>query len=137
MHFLEKLWKHRNIKLVAVERFRNCFVSEPNYHTILKVIAKSKINKNENGENAPILEISKVVLVYCNIVSDDYQQDSRVLYTFAPNKSSSQLLDISSIFFLFLKPFNSEFSYIDLWFTDQNSKPPDREYRVNINLVIN
>ena len=137
MHFLEKLWKHRNIKLVAVERFRNCFVSEPNYHTILKVIPKSKINKNENGENAPILEISKVVLVYCNIVSDDYQQDSRVLYTFAPNKSSSQLLDISPIFFLFLRPFNSEFSYIDVWFTDQNSKPPDREYRVNINLVIN
>ena len=124
---MEKLWKHRNIKLVAVERFRNCFVSEPNYHTILKVIAKSKINKNENGENAPILEISKVVLVYCNIVSDDYQQDSRVLYTFVPNKSSSQLLDISPIFFLFLKPFNSEFSYIDVWFTDQNSKPPDRE----------
>ena len=127
MHFLEKLWKHRNIKSVAVERFRNCFVSEPNYHTILKVIAKSKINKNENGENAPILEISKVVLVYCNIVSDDYQQDSRVLYTFAPNKSSSQLLDISPFFFLFLKPFNSEFSYIDVWFTDKNSKPPDRE----------
>ena len=127
MHFLEELWKHRNIKLVAVERLRNCFVSEPNYYTILKVIAKSKINKSENGENAPILEITKVVLVYCNIVSDDYQQDSRVLYTFVPNKSSSQLLDISPIFFLFLKPFNSEFSYIDVWFTDQNSKPPDRE----------
>ena len=137
MHFLEELWKHRNIKLVAVERLRNCFVLEPNYYTILKVIAKSKINKSENGENAPILEITKVVLVYCNIVSDDYQQDSRVLYTFAPNKSSSQLLDISPFFFLFLKPFNSEFSYIDVWFTDQNSKPPDREYRVNINLVIN
>ena len=105
MHFLEELWKHRNIKLVAVERLRNRFVLEPNYYTILKVIAKSKINKSENGENAPILEITKVVLVYCNIVSDDYQQDSRVLYIFVPNKSSSQLLDISPIFFFILKTF--------------------------------
>ena len=48
---------------------------------------KSKVTKNENGENVPHLEINEVVLVYCNIVNNNYQQDSRVLYTFAPNKS--------------------------------------------------
>ena len=43
---------------------------------------KSKITKDENGENVPYLEIAEVVLVHCNIVNNDYQQDSRVLYTF-------------------------------------------------------
>ena len=48
---------------------------------------KDKITKDENGENVPHLEITKVVLVHCNIVNNDYQQDSRVLYTFFSNKS--------------------------------------------------
>ena len=56
---------------------------------------KSKVTKNENGENVPQLEISEVVLIHCNIVNNDYQQDSRVLYTFVPNKSFVQLLNIS------------------------------------------
>ena len=56
---------------------------------------KSKINKNENGKNVPHLEITEVVLVHCNIVNNDYQQDSRVLYIFVPNKSFGKLLDIS------------------------------------------
>ena len=73
---------------------------------------KSKITKNENGENVPPLEISKVLLIHCNIVSNDYQQDSGVLYTFVPNKSLCQLLDISPNNFIFLKTFYSEFSYV-------------------------
>ena len=56
---------------------------------------KSKITKDENGENVPHSEITEVVLIHCNIVNHDYQQDSRVLYTFVPNKSFGQLLDIS------------------------------------------
>ena len=56
---------------------------------------KSKTTKDKNGENVPHLEITEVVLVHCNIVNNDYQQDSRVLYTFVPNKSFGQLLDIS------------------------------------------
>ena len=56
---------------------------------------KSKITKDENGENVPHLEISEVVLIHSNIVSNNYQQDSRVLHTFIPDKSFSQLLDIS------------------------------------------
>ena len=47
---------------------------------------KSKITKDKNGENIPHLEITEVVLVQCNIVNNDYQQDSRVFYTFVPNK---------------------------------------------------
>ena len=74
---------------------------------------KNKITKDENGEKIPHLEITEVVLIHCNIVNNDYQHDSRVLYTFVPNKSFGQLLDISSKKIIFLKTFNSEFSCID------------------------
>ena len=70
---------------------------------------KSKITKDENSENVPHLEITEVVLIHCNIVNNDYQQDSRVLYTFVPNKSFGQLLDISQKKFIFLKTFYLEF----------------------------
>ena len=83
---------------------------------------ENKITKDENGENAPHLEITEVVLVHCNIVNNDYQQDLRVLYTFVPNKSFGQLLDISPKKILFLKTFDSKFSYIEVWFTDQKCK---------------
>ena len=72
---------------------------------------KSKITKYANGENVPHLEITEVVLIYCNIVNNDYQQDSRVLYTFVPNKSFGQLLDVSPKNVMFLKTLHSEFSY--------------------------
>ena len=79
----------------------------------------------------PHLEITGVVLVHCNIINNNYQQDSRVLYTFFPNKLFGQLLDISP------KRLNSEFSYIEVWFTDLNSKPLEIEDEINITLVIN
>ena len=62
---------------------------------------KCKITKDENGENVPHLEIFEVVLIHCNTVNNDYHLDSRVLYTFVPNKSFVQLLDISQKSFVF------------------------------------
>ena len=67
----------------------------------------SKITKDENGENVPHLKITEVVLIHCNIFNNDYQQDSRALYTFIPNKLFGQLLNISPKNFIFLKTFNS------------------------------
>ena len=87
--------------------------------------------------NISHLDITEVVLVHCNIANNDYQQDSRVLYTFGPNKLSGQLLGISPKNVIFLKTFNSEFSYIEAWFTGQNSKPLGMEDKTNITLVIN
>ena len=84
---------------------------------------KNKITKGENVGNRPHLEIIEVVLVHCNIVNNDYQQDSRVLYTFVPNKSFGQLLDILPKTFMLLKTFDSGFLYTAVWFTDQNFKP--------------
>ena len=62
---------------------------------------KSKINKDENSERVPRLQITGVVSIQCNIVNNDYQQDSRVAYAFVPNKSFGRLLDISSKNFIF------------------------------------
>ena len=98
---------------------------------------KSKITKAENGENVLHSEITEVVLIHCNIVNNNYQQDSRVLYTFVPNKSLGQLLDISPENSIFLKFFNSKFSRKEVWFTDQISKPLEMEDKINIILVIN
>ena len=83
------------------------------------------------------LEITEVVLVHGNIINNDYQQDSRVLYTFVSNKSSGQLLDISPKNFISLKTFNSEVSYIEVWVTDKSFKPLAIEDKINITLVIN
>ena len=73
---------------------------------------KRKITKDGNSENVPHLEIAELILVHSNIVSNYYQQDSRVLNTFVPNKSFGQLLDISPKDFIFLKTFHSEFSCV-------------------------
>ena len=97
---------------------------------------ESKITKGRSGENVPHLEITEVILVHCNIANNDYQQDSRVLYTCFPNKPFDQLLEISATYFIFLKTFNSEFQTIEVWFTDQNSQPLEIEDRINLTLVI-
>ena len=88
---------------------------------------KSKITKDENGENDPYLEITEVVSIYCNFVNNSYQQNSRALYTFVPSKSFGQLLDILPEYFIFLKTFDSDFSYIEVWLTDQKFDPLEIE----------
>ena len=97
---------------------------------------KNKIAKDKNGENVPHLEITEVVLVHCNIVNNDYQQDSRVLYTFVPNKLFGSLLEISPTNHIFLNTFNSEYNEIKVWFTDQNSQPLETDDRINLTMVI-
>ena len=81
---------------------------------------KNRITKDKNGENVPHLEITEVVLVHCSIVNNDYQQDSRVLYTFVPNKPLGTLLEISPTNHIILTTFKSEFQTIRVSFTDQN-----------------
>ena len=97
---------------------------------------RNKITKDKNRENVPHLEITEVVLAHCNIVDNDYQQDSRVLYTFVPNKPFGSLLEISPSNHIFLKTFNSEYPNIKVWFTDQNSQPLEIEDRINLTIVI-
>ena len=71
--------------------------------------AENKITKDKNGENVLQLEVTEVVLVHRDILNNDYQQDSRVLYTFVPNKPFGSLLKTSPTNDIFLKTFNSEY----------------------------
>ena len=98
--------------------------------------AENKMTKDKNGENVPHLEIVEVVLVHCNLINDDYQQNSRILYTFVPNKTFGSLLEISPPNHVFLKTFNSEFQEIKIWFTDQTSKPLEIEDKINVTWII-
>ena len=97
---------------------------------------ESKITKDKNDENVPHLEIVGLLLVHCNLVNNDYQQDSRILYTFVPNKPVGSLLEISPTNHIFLNSFNSEFQEIKIWFTDQISKPLEVEDRITLTLII-
>ena len=107
----------------------------PGTMKLLRII-KNKITKDKNGEDVPHLEITEIALFHRNIVNNDYQQDSRLLYTFVPNKPFGSLLEISPTNHIFLKTFNSEYDEIKVWFTDQNSQPLEIEDRINLTLVI-
>ena len=87
---------------------------------IMKLLGstKNKMTKDKNGQNVTHLEITIIVLIHCNFVNNAYQHDSRVFHTFVPNKSFVHLSDILTKNFIILKNFNSEFSYIEVWFTD-------------------
>ena len=87
-------------------------------------------------KTCPILKLLKYYLVHCNVVNNDYKQDSRVLYTFVPNKSFGSLLEIYPTNHIFLKIFNSEYDEIIVWLTDQNSKALEIEGRINLTMVI-
>ena len=95
------------------------------------------IDADKNSENVPRLENVEVVLVHCNLVNNSYQQASRVLFTFVPNKKYGQLISISPISLIFLKMMNTEVSEIKIWFTDQNNNSLEIEDNVNISLIIN
>ena len=97
---------------------------------------ESKITDDKNGENVPHSEVTELALVHCNLVNNDYQQDSRMLYTFVPNKPFGSLLEISPRNHIFLKTFNLEFQEIKVWFTDQNSKLLEVEHKINLTLII-
>ena len=84
---------------------------------------KKDVDANKNSENVPKLESVEVVLVHCNLVNNNYQQASKVLFTFVPNKQFGQLINISPHSLTMLGTTNAEFSFIEVWFTDQNSEP--------------
>ena len=75
------------------------------------------VDKDKNGENVPKLESVEVVLVHCNLVKNDYQHTSKVLFTFVPNKKFGQLINISPHAFTMMNTVNTEFSSVEVWFT--------------------
>ena len=97
---------------------------------------KNVVDKDKNSENVPKLEFVEVVLVHCNLVKNDYQHASRVLFSFVPNKQFRQLLKISPHVFTMMNTVNTEFPSVDVWFTDQSNKALVIEDNVNLTLII-
>ena len=84
----------------------------------------------------PQLETVEVVLLHCNLVNNSYQQASKLFFTFVPNKKFGQLITITPHSPTMLKTTNIKFSFIEIWFTDQNNRPLEIEHNVNITLII-
>ena len=97
---------------------------------------KKDVDKDKDGEDVPKLESVEVVLVHCNLVNNSYQQASKVLFTFVPNKQFGQLITISPHVLTMLKITNAEFQFIQVWFIDQNNRRLEIEDSVNIALII-
>ena len=95
------------------------------------------IDRDKNGENVPRLKNVEVVLVHYNLVNNSYQRHSRVLFTFVPTKQYGQIISIPPHSLVFLKTMNTEFSEIEIWFTDQKNNALEIEDNVNISLTIN
>ena len=104
----------------------------------MQLLGSSKIDNdhNENGEIVPRLETVEVVLVHCNLVNNNYQQASKLLFTFVPNKQFGQLITITPHSLTMLKTTNAECSLIEIWLTDQNNRLLEREDNVNTTLII-
>ena len=98
---------------------------------------RDTIDADKNSENVPRLKNVEVVLVHCNLVNNSYQQASKVLFTFVPNKQYGQLISILPYSLIFLKTMNTEFSEIEIWFIDQNNNALKIEDNVNISLISN
>ena len=97
---------------------------------------KQVVDADKDGENVPKLEFVEVVLVHCNLVKNDYQHSSKVLFSFVPNKQFVQLINITQNSLIMMNTVNTEFSHIEVWFTDQSSKALEIEDNINLTLII-
>ena len=97
---------------------------------------KKDVDSDKNSEDVPKLESFEVVLVHSNLVKNDYQQTSKVLFSFVPNKQFGQLTNISPHSLTMMNAVNTEFSFFEVSFTDQTSKALEIEDNVNLTLII-
>ena len=97
---------------------------------------KKVVDQSKNGENVPKLESVDVVLVHSNLVKNDYQLTSKVLFSFVPDKQFGQLINIAPLSLTMMNTVNTEFSLIEVWFTDQFSKALEIEDNVILTLII-
>ena len=104
----------------------------------MKLLGSTKkiYDEDEDGENLPKLESVEVVLVHCDLVKNDYQHTSKVLFTFVPNKQFGQLINISPHSLTMMNTVNTEFSSVEVWFTNQVSKALEIEDSVNLTPII-
>ena len=99
-------------------------------------ITKKDVDTDKNSENVPKLESIEVVSVHCNLVKNNYQHSSKALFSFVPNKQFGQLINISPNTLTIMNTVNTEFSIIEVWFTNQASKAIEIQDNVNLTLII-
>ena len=97
---------------------------------------KKDADQDEDEEDVPKLKSVEVVLVHFNLINNNYQQTSKVLFTFVPNKQFGQLINIAPHSLTILGTTNTEFSFIEVWLTDQISEPLEIEDNVNLTVII-
>ena len=98
--------------------------------------SKSVIDSNKNSKLVSKLESVDLVLMNYNLVNNTYQKASKVLFTFVPDKSYGQLMTTSPHSLIMLKTVNTEFSFVEVWFTDQDNRPLENEDNVNITMIV-
>ena len=79
---------------------------------------KKDVDADKNSEIVPKLKSVEVALVHCNLVKNDYQHSSKVLFNFVPNKQFGQVINISPNTLTMMHTVNTEFSFVEVWFTD-------------------
>ena len=99
-------------------------------------ITRNDVDQDKGEEDVPKLESVEAVLVLYNLLNNNYQQASKVLFTFASNKQSRQLINIAPHSLIMLSTTNTEFSSIKVWFIDQNSEALEIEDSANLTLAI-
>ena len=75
---------------------------------------KKDVDSDKNSENVPKLESVEVALVHCNLVKNDYQHTSKVLFSFVLNKQFGQLINISPHRLTMMNTINTEFSFVEV-----------------------
>ena len=103
-----------------------------------EIIGKQKkdIDQDKEGENVPTLESVEVILVHCHLVNNNYQQASKVSFTFVPNKQFGHLINIAPNLLIMLNTANTGLSSTEVWFNDRNCEPLGIEDSVNLTLII-
>ena len=94
------------------------------------------IDKNKNSDNVPQLDKVEYVLLHCNLVENNYLQNSKLLYEFVPDKNFGQLISVRPPVFIQCKTRDTNFDYTEIWFIDQNNKYLQTEDKVSFTLII-
>ena len=126
------------IKNKTVFEIKRNYKLELSFPKTMRLIGSAKKDKDQDKdeEDVPRLESAEVVLVHYNLVNNNYQQASKVIFTFVPNKQFGQLITNGPHSLIVLNATNIEFSSIEVWFTEQKSKQLEVEDNVNRPLIL-
>ena len=126
------------VKNKTVFKIKRSYKLELSFPKTMRLLGSAKKDKDQDkdGEDVPRLESAEVVLVHYNLVNNNYQQASKVIFTFVPNKQFGQLITNAPHSLIVLNATNIEFSSIEVWFTEQKSKQLEVEDNVNRPLIL-